>query len=135
MLSLARFLSSPFIIRVPFFLLFGFNKETPNKKGQKGNTQEPSWAQGSGLGLARPQSPNQPANQILLDTATLPDLAVALHGGGALFIWLQGLNCTAYGYYGRVLLLGCRVRRCSLQDVFLWQVKGTISKVTLSTNV
>ena len=30
------------IMRVPFFLLFGFNKETPNQKGQKGTTVEPS---------------------------------------------------------------------------------------------
>ena len=35
------FLSSPFIIRVPFFLLFGFNKGTLHKKGQKHTTQEP----------------------------------------------------------------------------------------------
>ena len=27
---LSRFLSSPFIIRVPFFLIHSFNKETPN---------------------------------------------------------------------------------------------------------
>ena len=36
-----RFLSSPFIIRVPFFLIFSFNKGTLNQKGQKGTTQEP----------------------------------------------------------------------------------------------
>ena len=29
-LSSSRFLSSPFMMRVPFFLLFGSNKETPN---------------------------------------------------------------------------------------------------------
>ena len=28
----SRFLSSPFIVRVPFFLLFGFDKGTLNKK-------------------------------------------------------------------------------------------------------
>ena len=37
-----RFLSNPFIIRVPFFLMFSFNKGTLNQKGQKGTTQEPS---------------------------------------------------------------------------------------------
>ena len=37
-----RFLSSPSRIRVPFFLLFGFNKGALNQKGQKGTTQEPS---------------------------------------------------------------------------------------------
>ena len=39
---LTRFLSNPFIIRVPFFLMFSFNKGTLNQKGQKGTTQEPS---------------------------------------------------------------------------------------------
>ena len=29
------------MIRVPFFLLFGFNKGTLKQKGQKGTTQEP----------------------------------------------------------------------------------------------
>ena len=39
----SRFLSSPFIIRVPFFLIFSFNKGTrKQQKGQKGTTQEPS---------------------------------------------------------------------------------------------
>ena len=37
----ARFLSSPFTIKVPVFLLFGVNKGTLNPKGQKGTTQEP----------------------------------------------------------------------------------------------
>ena len=37
-----RFPSSPLIIRVPFFLLFGFNKGTQKEKGQKGTTGEPS---------------------------------------------------------------------------------------------
>ena len=37
-----RILSGPFIIRVPFFLIFSFNKGTLNQKGQKGTTQEPS---------------------------------------------------------------------------------------------
>ena len=47
---LARFLRNPFIIRVPFFLIFSFNKGTLNQKGQKGTTQQPSWAySGSGL--------------------------------------------------------------------------------------
>ena len=36
----SRFLS-PIVIRVPFFLLFGFNKGALNQKGQKGTTQEP----------------------------------------------------------------------------------------------
>ena len=40
--TLTRFLSSPIMIRVPFFLLFGFNKGALNQKGQKGTTQEPS---------------------------------------------------------------------------------------------
>ena len=31
--SEARFPSSPLIIRVPFFLLFGFNKGNPKEKG------------------------------------------------------------------------------------------------------
>ena len=30
---LARFPSRPFIIRVPFFLLFGFNRGTQKEKG------------------------------------------------------------------------------------------------------
>ena len=33
--------SNPLIIRVPFILIFGFSKETPKFKGQKGTTQEP----------------------------------------------------------------------------------------------
>ena len=33
---LARFPSSPFIIRVPFFLLFGFNTGTPEPPQKKG---------------------------------------------------------------------------------------------------
>ena len=37
-----KFLSSPFTIRVPFFLLFGSNMGSLNQKGQKGTTQEPS---------------------------------------------------------------------------------------------
>ena len=36
------FLSSPMIMRVPFVLLFGFNKGARKTKGQKGTTQEPS---------------------------------------------------------------------------------------------
>ena len=35
---------APFIIRVPFSLLFGFNKGIRKYKGQKGTTQEPSIA-------------------------------------------------------------------------------------------
>ena len=34
-LSKTRFPSSPLIIRVPFFLLFGFNKGTTKKKGKR----------------------------------------------------------------------------------------------------
>ena len=41
-----RFPNRPFMIRVPFFLLFGFNRRTPKYKGQKGSTQEPR--EGSG---------------------------------------------------------------------------------------
>ena len=41
-MTLARFPSSPLIIRVPFFLLFGFNEGAPKRKGQKGTTGEPS---------------------------------------------------------------------------------------------
>ena len=41
--SLSRFLRNPFTIRVPFFLIFSFNKGTLNQKGQKGTTQEPSY--------------------------------------------------------------------------------------------
>ena len=37
-----RFPSNPLMIRVPFFLILGFNKETPQIKGQKGSTGEPS---------------------------------------------------------------------------------------------
>ena len=36
-----RFLSSPLTIRVPFFLKFGFSKETLKLKGPQGTTQEP----------------------------------------------------------------------------------------------
>ena len=32
---------NPLIIRVPFFLLFSFNKETPKYKGHKGTTGVP----------------------------------------------------------------------------------------------
>ena len=35
----SRFLSRPFIIRVPFFLILSFNKGTLKQKGQKGTTQ------------------------------------------------------------------------------------------------
>ena len=31
------------MIRVPFFLLFGFNKGALNQKGQKGTTLEPRF--------------------------------------------------------------------------------------------
>ena len=37
---LSRFPSNPQIIRVPFFLTFGFNKQTHQKNGQTGNTEE-----------------------------------------------------------------------------------------------
>ena len=56
--SESRFLSSPIMIRVPFFLLLGFNKGTLNQKGQKGTTQKPRSADlrnttsgGHGVGL------------------------------------------------------------------------------------
>ena len=39
-----RFLSSPFIIRVPFFLIVSFKKGTQKQKGRKGTTQEPRQA-------------------------------------------------------------------------------------------
>ena len=39
-----RFLSSPFIIRVPFFLIVSFNKGAQKQKGRKGTTQEPRQA-------------------------------------------------------------------------------------------
>ena len=32
------------MIRVPFFLLFGFNKGALNQKGQEGTTQEPRYS-------------------------------------------------------------------------------------------
>ena len=39
-----RFLhNNPFIKRVHFFLLFGFNKGPQKEKGQRGSTQEPSF--------------------------------------------------------------------------------------------
>ena len=40
---ISRFLSNPFMIRVPFFLIFSFNKGNLNQKGQKGTTQEPRY--------------------------------------------------------------------------------------------
>ena len=40
--SSPRFPSSPSIIRVPLFLLFGFSKGSPKEKEQKGSTGEPS---------------------------------------------------------------------------------------------
>ena len=40
-LSKPRFPSSPLIIRVPCFLLCGFDKGTQKEKGQKGTTGEP----------------------------------------------------------------------------------------------
>ena len=39
-----RFLSSPFIIRVPFFLIVSFNKGTQKQKGRKGTPQKPRQA-------------------------------------------------------------------------------------------
>ena len=39
--SFTRFPSNPLMIRVPFFLLFNLNKETPKWKGQKGTTGVP----------------------------------------------------------------------------------------------
>ena len=36
--STRRFPSNPLIVRVTFFLLFNFTKETPKLKGQKGTT-------------------------------------------------------------------------------------------------
>ena len=39
------------MIRVPFFLLFGFNKGALNQKGQKGTTQEPSNGYSARAGL------------------------------------------------------------------------------------
>ena len=36
-----RFSSKPYIIRVPFFLLSCFNKDTPKQKGEKGTTGVP----------------------------------------------------------------------------------------------
>ena len=39
--SMSRFLSSSLVIRVPFFLLVGFNKGVPQQNGQEGTTQEP----------------------------------------------------------------------------------------------
>ena len=45
----SRFPSSPLIIRVLLFLLFGLTKGTQKEKGQKGaTTGEPSISQGSG---------------------------------------------------------------------------------------
>ena len=41
--TLPRFLSSLFIIRVTFFILFGFGKGALTEKGQKGTTQGPSY--------------------------------------------------------------------------------------------
>ena len=43
--NIPRFPSSPLIIRVPIFLLFGFNQGTPKEKGQKGTTGEPRFQQ------------------------------------------------------------------------------------------
>ena len=37
----SRFSSNPLIMRVAFFLLLGFKKETPNQKKQKGTTGQP----------------------------------------------------------------------------------------------
>ena len=37
----SRFLSSHLMVRVPFFLRFGFKEGTLKQKGQKGTTQEP----------------------------------------------------------------------------------------------
>ena len=36
-----RFPSNPLMIRVPLFLLFSFDKETPKSKGQKGTAGVP----------------------------------------------------------------------------------------------
>ena len=36
----SRFPSNPLVIRVPFFLLFSFNKEIPAQKRQKGTTPQ-----------------------------------------------------------------------------------------------
>ena len=54
-LSSTRFPSKPQIMRVPFSLLFSFNKETPNKKGKRallGYLVKKAWDHGGGdLGL------------------------------------------------------------------------------------
>ena len=42
-ISISRFLSRPFIIRVPFFLMLSFNRGTLKQKGQKGTTPEPRF--------------------------------------------------------------------------------------------
>ena len=47
-----RFPSSPLIIRVPFFLLFGFNKGTQKEKGYKGTTGEPRFYMGLGFRIS-----------------------------------------------------------------------------------
>ena len=39
---MTKFPSGPFIIRIPFFLLFGFYKGAQKEKGQKGTTGEPT---------------------------------------------------------------------------------------------
>ena len=49
----ARFPSSPCIIRVDFFLLFGFDTGTLKLKGQTGTTQEP---RGSTFGVTNFQN-------------------------------------------------------------------------------
>ena len=41
-LTLSRLASNPSILRVPFFLMFNFNRETPEQKGDKGSTGVPS---------------------------------------------------------------------------------------------
>ena len=62
---ITRFPSSPSIIRVPFFLLFGFNKGTPKKKGKRvllgnlDNIELPGFkgnSRGPGFCCSRPNS-------------------------------------------------------------------------------
>ena len=62
---MSRFLSSPFIIRVPFFLILGFNKGTLKQKGQKSTTQEPSCElPGGGFNVSASRHPGPASDDL-----------------------------------------------------------------------
>ena len=76
--SIPRFLSSPFTIRVPFFLILSFSKGTLKQKGQKGTTQEPRFWRVWELTYNRFEARSGPSRGWLC--SVLRDPSTAWHG-------------------------------------------------------